>query len=48
MYSLFRRDTGTLYYLPGDSHWNENGKKAWLGKVNAILEDLHTQKYDRP
>lgn len=40
VYSVFKKNSSTLYYLPGDSHWNKLGEKVWLDLVNPVFERI--------
>ena len=33
IYTVFK-NSKDVYYLPGDTHWNHNGKQRWLDLVN--------------
>ena len=36
IYSVFKNNPGE-WYLPGDTHWYNKGKQAWLDVVNNVL-----------
>jgi hypothetical protein len=39
-HKLFKTEP-TLYYLPGDTHWNSIGRQKWIDLVNEYLKQQH-------
>jgi len=38
IYSIFKNNQD-IYYLPGDTHWNNKGKQLWIDLVNKTLRN---------
>ena len=38
IYSIFKNNPD-IYYLPGDTHWNNKGKQLWVDLVNKTLRN---------